>query len=112
TGTFLPDSDEQKVVPISLQIKRGDPLFEPNSFGPISIIKVDVEGFEADVFRGLKESIHRDHPVIMTEVTDESRRQFGSEHAFRSCFYPNASFFEVAAGRRGFTLRRFVYESC
>jgi FkbM family methyltransferase len=108
-GTFLPD-EELRAAPTKLQIKQGDSILEQLGAGRIDILKVDVEGFEAAVFRGLYHRIQRDQPIILTELGVESRRQFGSEQAFREAFYPGAHFSAVS-GRHGhkFELRRFEY---
>jgi FkbM family methyltransferase len=110
-GTFLPDAEERKAQPIKLTIKRGDNLLDEMGFGRIDIMKVDVEGFEPFVFFGLHNRIRVDRPVILTEMTEESRNGFGSEDAFRNAFYEGAQFAAVA-GRLGcvFKLRPFVYE--
>lgn len=75
-------------------------------------MKVDVEGFEPHVFRGLKGRIHSDRPPILSELTDRSRAGFGSEARFRETFWNNAVFAEVA-GRHGcpFRLKPFRYKS-
>jgi FkbM family methyltransferase len=111
-GSFCADSAPDVTRSVQLQIKHGDPLLEQLGTEHIDVMKVDVEGFETSVFRGLKRHIQRDRPIILTEVSNESRKRFGSEQAFRQAFYPDALFFEVT-GRYGhnFTLRRFEYES-
>jgi FkbM family methyltransferase len=111
-GSFLHADDPGKATPVKLQIKRGDSVLEELGVGKVDIMKVDVEGFEAAVFRGLQDRIHRDRPVILTELTDGSRRQFGSEKEFREAFYPGAHFFEVS-GRPGhsYKLEPFQYDT-
>ena len=39
-------------------------------------MKVDVEGFESAVFRGLRERIRQDRPVILFEVSGADRSGF------------------------------------
>jgi FkbM family methyltransferase len=110
-GTFLPDEEERKAKPIRLPIKKGDSLLDGQNFGRIDIMKVDVEGFEPYVFSGLQNRIRIDRPVILTEMTEESRKGFGNEGAFRNTLYQNAQLASVT-GRNGrvFKLRPFVYE--
>ena len=51
TGQFV------EVIPLdSLQLQN------------VSLIKIDVEGMEIDVLRGAKETILRDHPVLLIEI--------------------------------------------
>ncbi len=111
-GTFLPDVEERKaVLPTSLPIRKGDNILDDMGFGRVDIMKVDVEGFEPFVFRGLCNRIRIDRPVILTEMTAESRNGFANEGSFRNAFYEGAQFAAVT-GRNGciFKLRPFVYE--
>jgi len=111
-GTFLPDEEERHATPIKLQIKNGDSLLEQQGVGRVAVLKIDVEGFEAAVVRGLSCRIKHDQPVILTELSNESRRQFCSEEAFRQAFYPDAHFLAVTGGNgRNFKLRPFTYET-
>jgi FkbM family methyltransferase len=110
SGTFLPDEIEHDADPVKLQIKKGDSVLEQLAVEKVDIMKVDVEGFEAGVIRGLKNRILRDRPIILMELSEESKRQFGSEEAFRDSFYPGASFVSVIdrAGHN-YKLRPFKY---
>jgi FkbM family methyltransferase len=112
SGTFLPDAEKRKNVPHKLTIRRGDTLFDNLKVDRIDLMKVDVEGFEPSVFRGLREHIRRDRPVILTEMSETSRKGFGNEQMFRDAFYDGAKFATVQ-GRNGcrFKLTTFVYES-
>jgi FkbM family methyltransferase len=109
-GTFLPDEEEIRTKPVKLKIRNGDSLLEELGADRLTVLKVDVEGFEASVFRGLSRRIQDDRPVILTELSDESRKQFGSEESFRQAFYSDAHFLAVT-GRNGctFKLREFKY---
>lgn len=112
TGTFLPDDEEQLANPIKLQIRNGDSFLEQQGVGRVALLKIDVEGFEASVLRGLSQRIERDRPVILMELSAESRRQFGSVERFRQAFYPGAQISTVA-GRNGcrFKLEPFEFET-
>jgi FkbM family methyltransferase len=111
-GTFLPDGEKREAQPVKLPIKHGDSFFAEQGVDRIDIMKVDVEGFEPYVFRGLQNRIRHDQPVILTEISATSRDGFGSEAGFRNCFYDGARFAAVS-GRAGckFTLSPFVYET-
>ena len=62
SGTFVPEAFETYGTPIEIQIHHGDRLFSRMELPPIDLIKIDVEGFESRVFRGLSERIRRDRP--------------------------------------------------
>jgi FkbM family methyltransferase len=94
-GTFLGSDAPQRGVAVQLPIRNGDRLFEERNYPPTQLIKVDVEGFEPFVFRGLKERIRRDRPIILSEMLHFTRKSYGSEEAFRDCFYDDALFFNV-----------------
>jgi FkbM family methyltransferase len=56
-GSFLPRDDRTEVV--SVPVRRLDDLLDEQSIGPIDLLKIDVEGVEAAVLRGAKQSLAR-----------------------------------------------------
>lgn len=62
SGFRDPSSNE---VSIQLPVRRGDDYTSNNM--SIGLIKIDVEGHELHVLRGLQQTIARDHPVIALE---------------------------------------------
>lgn len=111
-GTFLPDEREVYQERVELQIRRGDDLFSELDLPPIDLMKIDVEGFEPSVFRGLAARLHRDRPPILMELSDRSRAGFGSEEQFRHSFWEQAVFAEVNTKRPGlpYQLRPLRYQ--
>jgi FkbM family methyltransferase len=69
-GAQLKDDDAG-----DLQIEKGDNLFHNRHF---SFVKIDVEGFELKVLRGLKTSIDTYRPKIFIEVDNVNRDGFFS----------------------------------
>ena len=53
---------------LSLPVVRGDEFCAP--LPRVDLIKIDVEGFEASVLRGLRETISRWHPALICETWD------------------------------------------
>ncbi len=53
---------------ISIQLMRGDEFVAGNVEGSLNFVKIDVEGHEVQVLRGLRGTIARDRPVVMFEV--------------------------------------------
>ena len=94
-GSFLEHGTAEYRATSTLSVRRGDPLFTELGLPRMDILKVDVEGFEPQVLRGLREHIQRDRPIILTELMDSTRASFGSEASLRECFYPGASFHGV-----------------
>lgn len=97
-GSFLPHGEFDRGSLIKLPIRQGDRLCEAKRLPRVDLVKVDVEGFEPQVFRGLAGSIRRDRPIILTELSDNARRGFGTEEGFRAAFYESAHFTEVGGG--------------
>jgi hypothetical protein len=109
-GTLIENRLNTSADPAIVQIRRGDSFLKKESLPRIDIIKADVEGFEAFVFRGLSDRIRQDKPAILLEISDDSREGFGSEDVFKHAFYEGALFAEVAGGNgRPYKLKPFNY---
>ncbi len=52
---------------IGVQTYTGDSLVENNNYAPPQLIKIDVEGFEIEVFKGFKKTLQQYHPTIIFE---------------------------------------------
>jgi FkbM family methyltransferase len=80
TGT-LGDSLPENVSSenISVQVVRGSDFFASNHLPPISLLKMDVEGYETKVLEGLKEIIWRDRPPILMEILSEPAEDSDSD---------------------------------
>lgn len=110
-GTFLNHRSAEYQSGSTLPVRRGDPLFDLMGLPRMDLLKIDVEGFEPHVLRGLRERIQRDRPIILTELMASTRANFGSEQGLRDCFYENASFFGVGGrfNKRGYRLTPFSF---
>jgi FkbM family methyltransferase len=109
-GTLIKNRPGKFGSPVIVQVRRGDHLLNNEGLPRIDLLKVDVEGFEAYVFRGLASRIRQDRPAILAEMSDESRNGFGSKEAFAAGFYEGALIREIG-GRNGQTykLKPFDY---
>ena len=77
TGTltdYLPPNASKEVI--SVEVARGDDFFAGHNLPPISILKMDVEGYEAKVLEGLRNTILRDRPPILLEIHGPTRSGF------------------------------------
>ena len=61
-----------------LELREGDQVIESDSWKNIKLIKIDVEGFEKKVIKGLKRTIEEERPVIVCEIT------YGQQFSFVS----------------------------
>jgi FkbM family methyltransferase len=75
--------------PISVEVRRGDSVFgaEERRF---DIVKIDVEGFELEVCAGLRETLRRNRPAVLLELSGFNARKFTSQQDFLDRFYPGA----------------------
>jgi FkbM family methyltransferase len=97
---------------VPVEIRNGDDLLDNDNLPRIDLLKLDVQGFEPNVLRGLARRIRSDRPIVLAEMTDESRSGFGTASDFQKTFYEDALFAEVT-GRNGrsYRLEPFEYAS-
>lgn len=96
---FWSNVDERKSEPLFLDVRNGDRFLKSANISDVGIIKIDVEGSEASVCRGLRDTIQRDRPFILMELSAQGARDFGSEESLRSCLYEDAHLFRFGGGR-------------
>ncbi len=64
----LSDREGVTTQPTSVYIKKGDEFFAREEVQEISFIKIDAEGHELHVLKGLRNSIEKHRPIIFCEV--------------------------------------------
>jgi FkbM family methyltransferase len=70
-SSLRPDRQERRAQSsISVVTERLDALLELVGRRPLDIVKLDVEGLEAEALRGGRMAISRDYPAIILEVND------------------------------------------
>lgn len=67
----------------------GDDYIAARGLRRAGVLKIDVEGCERRVLQGLRETLLRDRPVTLMELSDEGRRRFGTEAVLRDALYPD-----------------------
>jgi FkbM family methyltransferase len=69
-GSFDASTREKSTVATGeLSLVRGDEYFERNNILPVTLMKIDVEGFEKKVLSGLQQTITTQRPIIICEVS-------------------------------------------
>lgn len=63
---------------LKVTITTVDDICERHDLKQIDLVKVDVEGYEEFVFRGMRRVISRNHPIIVTEMEDHWHRRYQS----------------------------------
>src|SRR5690606_10161829 len=61
--------------PLTIPVMRGDRFLEGRDTAPIRLVKIDVEGHEAEVLRGLEGTLAHHRPVVLFEAP----RAFGRD---------------------------------
>jgi len=93
---------------IEVPVVVGDAFIAGKHERPINFIKVDVEGHEMPVLRGLRGTIARDRPVVMFEVPKALR--LGQDGGLTSAYalFPDDYRFVAFGGQSTFPLQRDV----
>lgn len=94
-GSFAAD---QGAEPITLEVREGDPVIAELGIKP-TLLKIDTEGFESYVLRGLKKTLEQHRPAVVFELGDESRKDFGSLEDLQKFFPAGYSFYGILRSR-------------
>jgi FkbM family methyltransferase len=70
SGTFLPSHSQGRSRPVgSFRVVNGDAWLAPSRLTSVDVVKIDVEGFEGEVLRGLSRTLAKFRPVLVIEVS-------------------------------------------
>jgi FkbM family methyltransferase len=101
-GEILPDNASTDVI--TVQVARGDDFFANNGLPPVSLLKMDVEGFEEQALEGLRHTLQRDRPPILMEIQPDGRTGSGQSSHMLSLLYPDHRIFRVEDIRGNYRL--------
>lgn len=76
-GTLAPDEMRQLSSEYQTRVLKGDDVLDIRPGGRV-IIKIDVEGYECHVLRGLDRTLCLHDPIVITEVLESTLRRAGS----------------------------------
>lgn len=100
TGSFVPGHEASNNVLLGrLKLVDADAYMDGLALDHVDLVKIDVEGFELSVIRGMARSLARYRPVIVMELADATRAQFSSMEAFLTLFPPGYRVDEVQSLR-------------
>jgi len=107
-GNTLPDNASSENI--SVPVVRGDDFFAANHLPPITLLKMDVEGYEIKALEGLRETIWRDRPPIFVEIQKEhyNSSQSRKSASVKDLLYPDHIIFEVGVLRGRPVLKPFL----
>lgn len=80
---------------ITAQVCIGDEVAEELRLQKLDLVKIDVEGFEKDVFEGLQETMKKFRPMIFFELESNTMKKVGSEQGLFSLFPDNYRFVKI-----------------
>jgi FkbM family methyltransferase len=102
TGSFSADHATDRNRPSEqLEIANGDEYFEAQGIKKVDVIKMDVEGWEGSVLRGLKKTLERSRPTIFLEFSTTTLSRVGDLNGFLATLPPDYQASYVTYTRRG-----------
>lgn len=78
-ASFVADYSPKHDITMRARVARGDDLLPAEDSGSVSLVKIDVEGFERPVLAGLRTTLASARPVIVMEVSRENSLAFRSD---------------------------------
>jgi FkbM family methyltransferase len=96
-GTFAPPPDQAEASPLVLPVRRGDDFLNSENLPQMHVLKLDVEGFEAQVLAGLRNRLSSDRPVVLMELSATTRANVADADGLRKLFPSRYIFVEIGA---------------
>lgn len=101
SGSFLPGwPGKNSRTAIPLCVRKADEFLAEQGIVDVGVVKIDVEGFEPAVIRGLSPVFERDRPFILLELSAEGLNEIGGEAGLRACLFDDAKVFRVNGNYR------------
>ena len=73
TGSFVEGFQPENSPEGELEIKKGDDAFAKEHITAVSVIKMDIEGYEKLALLGLRQTLKRHRPILMFELTTNQK---------------------------------------
>ena len=111
TGSLLKTYNSSNIEANSpVSVRNGDTYFAAHPVAAAPILKIDVEGFEPDVLAGLQTFIADHRPAIVMELSEMSRRRFGTWANLQSMVGADYGFREIVQRPPGYRLTKFDFD--
>lgn len=85
SGSFRPQYSELNTPYALLQVVVGDEYLK-DKINAVDVIKIDVEGYESEVLKGLRLTLERYRPGVILELSDSTVKQMGSSSGLLDLF--------------------------
>ncbi len=95
TGMFLKEGTK---ADISFEVREGDRFFMEKDIRP-AVIKIDVEGHEKKVLKGLASTIKKHRPFVIFEYGTLSRKDFRTDRNLSSVFDKGYFYYGIQRSR-------------
>lgn len=89
TGSFISSGNDNETI--DLEIRVGDEVLEQNGTQDVHFIKIDTEGFETHVLKGLAKTLSRCRPIVFFEVSQVARGQ--PDNSLKTIFPQDYTFY-------------------
>ncbi len=85
--SFVPELKNKNFIAEEATVRIGDQVVDEHALSRLDFIKIDVEGFEAKVIRGLAHSISQFRPLVFMEWDKEiTKAEFQTNNLFPEVF--------------------------
>lgn len=92
SGSFVKKGDNTTQVLRSLKIVVGDDWVDMKSIPRVDIVKMDIEGYEKPALMGLKNTLNKNRPILLVELTFGLETSFKTAKEFKEAFPENYKF--------------------
>lgn len=103
TGMFLKEGAKADVA---FEVREGDRFFAEKEICP-SVIKIDVEGHEKKVLKGLALTIKKHRPFVVFEFGEHSKKDFRTDRNLSSVFDKGYFYYGIRRSRENPVLAPF-----
>lgn len=83
----------------SVSVERGDDYLSAQSIPNPGLVKIDVEGYEAEVLKGLRATLEKARPVVIFELSATTKKQIRSADELQVLFPAGYDFYATRARR-------------
>lgn len=94
-----PGSTAEKV---NLQVVAGDAWLQKQGIGAVGVIKMDIEGYEEPALKGLRQTMEKQRPLLIVEVSRPPAGTIASFAQLRSLFPEKYGFLYFKKSREGY----------